>query len=388
MKHLFAIVFFACGALIANTSVAETIGWPMISDGRFPAAKPPVEWSDENNVVWKTALPATSNASPLLIQEKSTVVVLNEPDQIIALDSTSGAITWSASVADVSDSEPGAHRANGWTSATPVTDGERVFAVFGNGVVAAYTLDGKRLWARLVQAPKHRWGHSASPVLVKDRLVVHMVDLFGLDAASGNEVWKQTSEVNWGSPVTAQVGQADVVLTSSGDVFATADGAPVATGIGSVQYSTPIVLDGIIYFIEKRATAVRIPDQIDAPFEQIWESRLKGSRHYASPLVHDGRIYAVSRELDFSILDRKTGEVVHEQRLDLDSGSNTGYPSISLGGDRVYLSTENGTTAVLETGSKYVEVARNSIEGFRSSPVFSGERMFVRSFGHLYCFGR
>ena len=215
-------------ALIAASAVADTSGWSSISDGRFPSATPPTEWGEDTNVVWKAELPGSSNASPLLIEKKSRLLVLNEPDQILAVDSTDGSIAWSASVADIADNRPGAHKANGWTSATPVTDGERVFAVFGNGVVAAYTLEGNRLWARLVQPPKHRWGHSASPVLVEGRLVVHMVDLFGLDPDTGRELWKQTSEVTWGSPVSVRIQDTDVIVTSSGDVFASSDGRRIA----------------------------------------------------------------------------------------------------------------------------------------------------------------
>ena len=241
---------------------------------------------------------------------------------------------------------------------------------------------------RFVQAPVHRWGHSASPVLAGGRLIVHFIDLIALDPKTGEEVWRRTeSEVAWGSPVTAFVGGTEVVITPSGDVFEAASGKSVASEIGKLEYATPVVQDGTIYFIEKRATAVRIPDSLDKPFETLWEARLKGSRHYASSLIHDGLIYAVSREQDFTILDAKDGTLFHERKLDLDSGSNTAYPSISLAGKKVFLSTGNGTTVVLKPGREYTELARNSIEGFRSSPIFVGNRMYVRAFDYLYCFG-
>jgi outer membrane protein assembly factor BamB len=209
--------------------------------------------------------------------------------------------------------------------------------------------------------------------------------LIALDPKTGEEVWRAESAARWGSPVVTRIAGTEVVITPAGDVFRAADGRSVAAAIGSLKYATPVVQDGVVYFIEKRATAVRLPDTLDGPFETLWTTRVEGSRHYASPVIHKGLIYAVSREQKFSILDATTGEVLHRRDLDLDSGTNSAYPSISVAGDKIFLSTENGATVVLEPGREYTEVARSSLEGFRSSPVFAGERMYVRAFDHLYC---
>ena len=377
------------GILMLSLSLpaaAQTVGWRMDGDGRYPQTRPPISWSTTENVVWKTAMPSWSNASPILLRDDSLIVVLSEPDEILAVDAADGGVVWKVSTGDVGGERVQAHAANGWTSPTPVSDGSRVFTVFGSGVVAAHTLDGERLWARNVQQPAHRWGHSASPVLGGGRLIVHFVDLIALDPGTGKEAWRAKSEVKWGSPVVTRVAGVDAVLTPGGDVFRADSGERIAAEIGSVEYATPVVQDGVVYFIEKKATAVRLPEALDGPFETLWVGRLQGSRHYASPVVHDGLIYAVSREEMFSILDAGSGELVHERRLDLGSGTNSAYPSLALAGGKIYLSTENGTTVVLEPGREYREIARSSIGGFRASPVFVGDRMYVRAFDALYCF--
>jgi outer membrane protein assembly factor BamB len=111
-----------------------------------------------------------------------------------------------------------------------------------------------------------------------------------------------------------------------------------------------------------------------------------GSRHYASPLIHRGLIYAVSREEKFSILEAATGTLVFSMDLDLGTRSNSAYTSVTLAGDKLFIGAESGTTVVLEPGQAYEEIARNMVEGFRSSPVFAGKRMYLRAFDHLYCF--
>lgn len=381
-----AIAVTVLANVFTGAAAAQNVGWRTDGDGRYPNTDPPTSWSATENLKWKTPLPKWSNASPVLLPRRLMVIVLSEPDEILALSTEDGTVTWKDSVADVTGEAVKTHDDNGWTSATPVSDGSRVFTVFGSGVVAAHDVTGKRLWARRVQEPAHRWGHSASPVLAGGHLIVHLVDLVALDPATGEEVWRAESEVSWGSPVVTRVAKTQVVITPAGDVFRADSGEKVASEIGKLSFATPVIQDGVVYFIEKRATAVKVPDGLDKPFQTLWEARIEGSRHYASALIHDGLVYAVSREEDFSILDAATGEVVHERNLDLGEGSNSAYPSLAMAGGKIYLSVENGTTAVLEPGRSYHEVARNSIAGFRSSPVFFGNRIYVRAFDGLWCF--
>lgn len=373
-------------ALVAAPIAAETIGWRTDGDGRYPGTTPPLAWSPDTNVRFKTAMPATSNATPVLLADRSLVIVTSEPNEVLALHADTGEIVWRGSTDDVTEKPGNTHRANGRATTTPVTDGARVFADFGSGVVAAWDLEGNRLWAREVQRPSHRWGHSASPTLAGGHLVVHFVDVIALDPGTGEEVWRAASQPRWGSLTRTTIAGTDVVVTPNGDVFRASDGKAIATEIGKVTYATPVVEDGVIYFIQKRATAVKIPDSLDGAFETLWEARLEGSRHYASPVIEGGRVYAVSREQKFSILDAVTGKLLHASTLDLDKGANSAYPSLAVAGGKVFVSAENGTTAVLEPGDDYEELKRNSVEGFRSSPVFHDDRLYLRTFDHLYCF--
>jgi len=54
----------------------------------------------------------------------------------------------------------------------------------------------------------------------------------------------------------------------------------------------------------------------------------------------------------------------------------------------VYVSSDNGTTFVMEPGRHGKIVARNKLEHFRSTPVFRGERMYVRTWKNLCCIGK
>jgi hypothetical protein len=66
------------------------------------------------------------------------------------------------------------HVKNTFASETPVTDGERVYAYFGNIGLFCYDMEGKRLWSTNWPPVKTRngWGSAASPVLHGDKIFI------------------------------------------------------------------------------------------------------------------------------------------------------------------------------------------------------------------------
>lgn len=284
---------------------------------------------------------------------------------------------------------PATHGANGYSTPTPVTDGELVCALFGTGVAAAFGLDGSRKWTKLLPKPTQGWGHSASPVLVGERFIAHVGnEVIALHATTGEELWRQRSGTHWGSPVHARIGTVDVLVTPGGDVIRVKDGHALARVIGKLTYNAPIAKDGVVYFVdgEQRTRAVKLLPQADGTLwhNVLWDAKITGDRYYASPTIHNGLVYGLNQQSALTVLDAKTGEVVYTKNLSL---GGTAYPSIAAAGKYVFVSSDSGVTAVLQAGREYREVARSRLEGFRSCPVFLGQRMYVRGLKHLYCIG-
>ena len=96
-------------------------------------------------------------------------------------------------------------------------------------------------------------------------------------------------------------------------------------------------------------------------------------------------IYALSANANLTVVDAKTGQRVYEEKLELGGGQC--YPSITFAGKFLFVSSDNGHTLILEPGREYKEVAQNTLEPFRSSLVFEGKRMYVRTLKHLWCIG-
>jgi hypothetical protein len=178
-------------------------------------------------------------------------------------------------------------------------------------------------------------------------------------------------------------------LTAQTAIFRADDGKVLAREVASLDYATPIVEGNIVYFIENGGKAVRLPVEVKEALEPeiLWVTGPRKDRYYASSIFQDGLIYAIHRNNHFSVIDATNGEVVFDQKLK-SLGKGTTYPSITLAGNLLLVSSNNGTTIVIKPGPVCGIIAKNKISGFRSSPLISQRRMYIRAFTHLYCIGQ
>lgn len=275
---------------------------------------------------------------------------------------------------------------NGYSTPTPVTDGQFVWAVFGNRAVVCYDLEGRRIWHTVLpDEPHSMWGHASSPLLVGGRLIVNIEDTVGLDAATGIELWRTRFGQTWGSPVASAGGR--LVLLPNGRVLRTEDGKVLARSV-PLSNASPLVDGSTVYYIDCAASAFSIPEDLpdDTQLAPLWKQRLPGRQFYASPVVHDGLIYGVATNQVLSVIDAATGEMVYSKRIDL--GAEPAWQSLCAAGDYIYISGRDGTTIVLRAGRTWQEVARNKLEYFISTPAFHENRAYIRTRQHLFCIGR
>ena len=95
-------------------------------------------WSATENVIWRTTVPGQGNSSPIVWADRIFLTTGRDGGNrlfVLAYRRSDGSLLWETEVA------PGprerVHRKNGPASATPVTDGERVYASLGGrGLVA------------------------------------------------------------------------------------------------------------------------------------------------------------------------------------------------------------------------------------------------------------
>lgn len=446
------------GHIAAGTLQAGPSGFRGDGSGLHADATPATNWTEEENIVWKTKMPSWSNGSPVPAGEK--VFTCAEPCTLVCVSAADGAILWQATndywqilsaeearqlreervrakaANDLANSIrdranklqqklntaktgeevaaaveelttklgqlkeqwqptplerqyrlPPKHGGTGYTTPTPVSDGKHVWIMFGNGVAACYTVGGERKWIRLIAKPTQGHGHGASPRLVAGKLIVAINAVHGLDAASGEEVWRAQSRARWGTPIATKVAGTDVVITAEGQIIDVADGKVVRTGMGGLSFNCPVIGDGMAFFLDSNEVrAYRLPQTLegDTKPEQVWKIGGLGGRAYASPLYHDGLVYGVSDSSAVVVLDAKTGEKVGEKKLGIRGAC---YTSLAAANDRIIAGAEGGEIAVLKAGRECELVAKNKIDKLRSSPVAVGNRLYFRTMDYLYCIG-
>lgn len=284
-------------------------------------------------------------------------------------------------------SKPPAHSDLGYTSPTPASDGKHVYVLFGTGIVACYDLDGNRKWIKLVQRPDSPHGQTASPIIVDGKLIVHINEVIALDLQSGAELWRAESEQRFGTPVAAKIGDQSVIFTPSGDAISGQNGKIVSRGLGNTTFSTPIIHDNLLMYIDTTATALQLPshggDQIEP--KRLWTVELPKDRYCSSPVYHRGVVYAVTQAGQLTSIDAQSGEIIHQEKLKVGGRVS---PSITVGGKWLYVGDESGKMLVLDpSGGKPKLVTENLLEPHRASPVFSRDRMYLRGLKTLYCVG-
>jgi outer membrane protein assembly factor BamB len=293
---------------------------------------------------------------------------------------------------------PQNHEKHNLATPTPVTDGERVYAWFGNGQVVALGLDGRELWKRHLGQQYgtflNDWGHGSSPVLYRDLLILlcdHKPNayLLALDKRTGEERWKVErgrGRVAHSTPVIVRGPNADVMIVNSSeriDAVDPATGKPLWHEGSERQTPIPSVVfnDGRIYM----SRGYRNSDVLALGFDGHVEWRMpNGASYVPSILLYQGLIYMTNEVGVVTCADATTGQRVWQKRL------NGIFFASPVGADgKVYMVSETGETFVLRAGREADLIATNDLgERFLASPAIAGGRIFLRSDGSLFAVGK
>jgi hypothetical protein len=284
----------------------------------------------------------------------------------------------------------------GYASATPVTDGARVYALFGNGVLVARTLDGKLAWIRWLGPHRtalrgYDVGTAASPQWVAGRLIVPWEQLLGLDPATGATLWEAGPWRDYGTPAVTTVGGVGVILTPDGRLLRARDGAALQSGLGDLWYVGPIARGQDAWYVgaagsahapttQLAATSLRLepdgPDRVRAT--RGWRSPLPVSDPlYAAPVAAAGRLYTVTSAADLLVHDTASGALVHQLDLAPHVG-DTVYASPVVVGTQLVVAGANGRVALVHTQTFAVQPGPQTDE-LRATPVWDGARLWLRT---------
>ena len=174
------------------------------SKGISPDTGVPTEWSDSKNLKWKRKLPGKGYSSPIVVGDRVFVTCYSCDGgdlsglkrHLVCVDRKTGDVAWSKTVDSTKRERtiPRFAGTPGYASNTPVSDGERIYVLFGNSGVFAFDLTGKQVWAQDVGSESvAMFGSASSPILYKDTVIVtagsESESIRALDSKTGKEAW-------------------------------------------------------------------------------------------------------------------------------------------------------------------------------------------------------
>jgi outer membrane protein assembly factor BamB len=411
--HLIHCLLTVCSA------IAYAENWPQFrgptGQGISAETDPPLKWSPTENISWKTEIPGESWSSPIVWGDRVFLTAATDSGEVcrvLALDAKSGKMIWNKEV--LRQMPRRKEQRNSYATPTPATDGERVYACFGDGSFVAVDFDGSVVWTNRDFPFYGQHGLGTSPIL-HDGLLIMARDgssdgedkglgwqrpwdksfVLALDAKTGAMRWKTgrgLSRISHGVPAIWAMSDGRVqVVSEAGDVL---QGFDAKTGdrlwsskvIGEGKVPSVVLGSGLAFTSggwggKETIKAFKLGGSGELEETNlVWEQR-KGMPKIPSMLFVEPHLFAITDGGIATCLKAATGEIVWQERV---GGNFSASPVVAAG--RIYFMGDNGETTVIEAGPQYKVLAKNPLgENLQASPAFSGNRIFIRTAQHLFC---
>lgn len=337
----------------------------------------PDRWSATDNVVWRTPIEGRGNSSPIVWEDRIFLTAGRSGGRelyVLAYSRADGSLLWETDVAPGNAER--VHEKNGPASATPTTDGERVYVSMGSRGLVALDLEGNILWHTEVGRIDNYHGPAGSPLLHGDRLFIYQDQqpagfVAAYDTATGDEVWRTAREatVGWGTPVLIRAGGREELVVSSSRTVNSYDPATGAElwrceGNNFEVIPTPVVEAGLVFCTSGRAgptLAIRPGGSGNVTDSHVAWTTARGSPFVPSPLAIDGRLYTINDMASIVTAFRAaTGEVLWQGRLGRAVREGFSASPIYVDG-KVFFTNDDGTTFVLRAGDEFDLLHTNDI---------------------------
>jgi len=287
-------------------------------------------------------------------------------------------------------------------SATPVTDGERIYGYFGQEGLMCVSSQGVLLWRLTDPIFRDKFGVGNSPVL-KDGVLVLLSDvgaceslpssIAAYDCISGTRLWKETrmsheAHAAYSTPLLRVLNGYPAVIAHGWHDIRAYD---VKTGHklcahlishdGDHLVASLVSDSDRLYVLDAREVRALALSQLASDGDPlVWSTPLRGEKS-STPVVVDGLLFVVTEAGTVCCLDALTGELLWKERL-----KGRYFSSVVAAGGKVFFTNQVGVTTVLAIDREFRLLASNALgESVYASLVPTEGRLFVRGTKHLYC---
>ncbi len=416
-----------CQAVV--TAGESRLSWPYRNgpalNGQVNAADAkglPTKFNEQSgqNIKWKKPLEGLGHSTPVIGAGRVwlTAATKDGTQQFVyCLDAETGKVLHHKLIFENEDPEPLGQNVNTYASPSCALQDNAVYVHFGSyGTARLSTETAEIVWQRRDIKCRHFRGPGSSPVIFQNLLIltfdgINRQFLIAVDTNSGETVWRTNRSTDYGdldadgnpkrdgdlrkaysTPGLIEVnGRTQVVSVGSRGAY----GYDAVTGKeiwgirhGDFNAAAPPAFHNDIAILHsgsggRNLFGVQLNESTtgDVTESHIRWNRTQGNSKLAAPILVDGRVYMITDKGVASCVAADTGEEIWKDRI---GGTHVSSP-ISANG-LIYFCSEEGDTTVIKASDTFEIVARNRLaDGTRASPAVANGRLYLRTFGHLYC---
>jgi outer membrane protein assembly factor BamB len=376
----------------------------------------PVKLTDEKNLAWKVELPGKGCSSPAVWGDRIVIATpIEKKDALMAFDFT-GKELWRTTIGPARE---GKHINGSASNPSPATDGERVFAYFKSGHLAAVGFSGKLLWHVNLQDKFGKdtlfWDIGSSPVLTKKHVIATVMHagesyLAAYDKATGELAWRELR--NYKTPIEGDQSYTTPIIIEH-------DGKEAILVWGAEHVTAHSAADGKVLwscggfnpkgkaFWVSVASAVLVDDMLIVPYgrgEHLAGVKLGGSGDVTAthrtwtrdgigafvptPAAHEGKVYLLSDRGEVTCLDPRTGTTIWKGEFPKAAAKYYASPVVAGSGKdaKVYGTREDGMIFVATADERFELLAENNMgERVIATPVPVAGKLLIRGEKTLFC---
>jgi outer membrane protein assembly factor BamB len=358
----------------------------------------PVEWNGKEgrNIKWKINLPKPGKSSPVIWGDKLFLTGAKDSEfEIYCLDKNSGKILWTGSGSDFPGSSklvPDSDAEAGMAVPTPAVDKDVVCALFGNGNLVCFDLEGKLKWAKNIGIPQTTYAFSASLLMYGELLIVQYdsnekISLVGFELKTGELKWEtpRTGRPVNSSPVLANLdGQPQILINGNPNVSSydplTGKELWSQTGVTGDVVPGVAVNNKLVYAVTDYARLVAMKPGPGG--SKIWEDNSFTS-DVSSPVANEKYLFLATGSGDAACYNAEKGDTVWTHYFE-----NPVYASLIICDNKVWILDRSGIMHIVEAGSSFKVVATSPLgESADCTPAFSEKKIYLRGHVNLFCIG-
>ncbi len=396
-----ALIVTAGIALLFGQVAAQSAGdWPQWRganrDGISKETGLLKQWpADGPSLLWKATGAGGGYSSFSVANNRLyTMGLRGNREFVVAFDVTNGKEVWATAHGGAFRND----RGDG-PRGTPTIDGDRLYALGGNGDLSALeTRTGRIVWTMNVLekfgGSNITWGISESPLVIGDKVLVNAggpgASIVALNKKDGTVVWKsQSDRAGYSSAVPVQIGNTTQVVFFT---HTRAVGLDPKDGKLLWEYgraannvanaATPIVRGNRVFISSDYGTGAGLVEVSASGAKEVYFTKDMRNHHSSSILIGD-HLYGFSGGI-LTAMKFDTGEVAWKDR-------SVGKGSIVFADGHLYALSENGVVGLVEaTPTGYVEKGRFRIQQDSlptwAHPVVAGGRLFIRDQDTIYAY--